>query len=177
MAQFKDFIPQNVALPNTNKIGVYNSKGERLFGILLDNLAPKKVSEKLYSFGALSDIHIGESTAADDYTRALNWLSDNVDFICECGDLVHGNAENAPTQIEQYISCRESAKVPVYACAGNHDGAYVSDIENAISTYTNYPLYYSIEQGNDVFIFVGNKSSTAGSFFTVEELQWLYETL
>ena len=178
MAQYSDFIPENIAPVGVRRIGIYNSKGNRVGFIPLGNLARKGTGSKLYSFGALSDIHIGESTAEDDYKRALTWLSQNVDFICECGDLIHGKPSDAvDTQIEQYKVCRASATVPVYAIAGNHDGAYVANVETVISSYAGNPLYYSITQGNDVFIFVGNVSSTAGALFTTAELQWLYETL
>ena len=177
MAQYKDFIMQNIAPPDARRIGVYNSQGVRVGFIPLGPLTFPDVGGKQYSFGALSDIHIGESTSEDDFKRALAYLSGETDFICLCGDLIHGNASNAATQIEQYKACLPSATVPVYAIAGNHDGAYVANVETAITSYTGQPLYYSFSQGDDVFIMVGDKSTTAGSLFTTAELQWLYETL
>lgn len=177
MSQYSDFIPENVAPVGVRRIGIYNAKGNRVGQIPLGNLVNKEAGQKLYSFGVLSDIHIGESTANEDYTRALAWLSPKVDFICECGDLIHGGADKSAAQIEEYKSCRASATVPVYAISGNHDGAYVSNIESVISTYSGNPLYYTVNHGNDVFIFAGNVSSTTGQLFTKEELQWLYETL
>ena len=113
MAKYKDFIPENVAPRKVRRIGIYNAQGNRVGQIPLDSLTFPDAGAKMYAFGAISDIHIGESTANDDYEEALRWLSDNVDFICECGDLVHGNAINAPAQIEQYIACRANASVPV----------------------------------------------------------------
>lgn len=177
MSQYSDFIPENIAPVGVRRIGIYNAKGNRVGQIQLGNLTPPNAAKKLYSFGALSDIHIGESTANDDYIRALTWLSENADFICECGDLIHGGSDKSAEQIEQYKACRKSATVPVYAIPGNHDGAYVSNIESVISTYSGNPLYYTVNRGNDVFIFVGNVSSTTGQLFTRAELQWLYETL
>lgn len=178
MAQYKDFIPQNIAPYGVRRIGVYNEKGNRVGQIPLGFLSQKNTGQKLYSFGALSDIHIGENTANGDYVRALKWLSKNVNFICECGDLIHGNAENVATQIEQYIACRANATIPVYSIAGNHDGAYVTNVETSIANYTGQPLYYSFEQGNDVFIMVGVKSNgRTVPLFADGELQWLYETL
>lgn len=177
MRVFGDLIPENIAPVGARRIGIYNSRGNRLGYVPLGPLGREIPGRKLYSFGALSDIHMGESTAREDYSRALTWLSGNVDFICECGDLIHGDAGAAPAQIEQYKSCRAAASVPVYAIAGNHDGAYVSDIASAVAEYTGQPLYYSFTQGEDVFVFVGNASGTAGQLFTKAELQWLYETL
>lgn len=176
--EYSALIPQNVAPRDARRIGIYNEQGIRVGQIPLGPLTFPDAGGKLYSFGALSDIHIGESTANDDYVRALQWLSGNVDFICECGDLVHGNATNAPAQIEQYIASRANATVPVYAISGNHDGAYVSNVETAITSYTGQPLYYSFTQGDDVFIMVGIKSNgRTVSLFADGELQWLYETL
>lgn len=175
---YSDFIPENIAPAGTRRLGIYDANGNRVGQIPLGSLTPPNSKQKLYSFGALADIHIGESTANDDYVRALEWLSANTDFICECGDLIHGNASNASAQIEQYKSCRTNATVPVYAIAGNHDGAYVSNVQTAITSYTGQPLYYSFTQGNDVFIMVGIKSNgRTVSLFADGELQWLYETL
>ena len=178
MSKFTGLIQENIATAGARRIGIYNTKGNRVGTIPLGGLTPPNLGNRLYSFGALSDIHIGETTANGDYVRALQWLSENVDFICECGDLVHGNATNAPTQIQQYIDCRANASVPVYAIAGNHDGAYVSNVETVIESYTGKPLYYSFTWGNDVFIMVGIKSNgRTVSLFADGELQWLYETL
>ncbi len=178
MSKFTDFIPENIATTDAQMIGVYNASGNKVGNIQLGKLAPKSNGQKLYSFGALSDIHIGENTADSDYISALTWLSSNVEFIVEDGDLIHGDASKSEAQIISYIECRKNASVPVYAVAGNHDAAYVSNIENRISSYTGQPLYYSFERGNDVFIMVGIKSNgRTESLFADGELQWLYETL
>lgn len=174
---YTDFIPQNVATQGARRIGIYNAQGNRVGQIPLGNLAMKNTGRKFYSFMAISDIHIGESTAADDYNRCLIWANDNVDFVVECGDLIHGGTDAADAQIEQYKMCRANATIPVYSVAGNHDGAYVSDIETAITTYTGQPLYYTFERGDDVFVMIGNVSSTAGALFTAAELTWLADTL
>ena len=174
---YKYFIPQNVAPLGARRIGIYNEDGNRVGQIPLGPLTPPKVTRRLYSFLIIADIHIGESTAEDDYTRALLWGNDNVDFVVEDGDLIHGDATKASAQIEQYKACRANAKIPVYSIVGNHDGAYVANIETAVESYTGHPLYYSITNGDDVFVFVGCKSDTAGSLFTSEELTWLANML
>jgi UDP-2,3-diacylglucosamine pyrophosphatase LpxH len=171
---YKDFIPQNVASSSARRIGVYDINGNRVGQIPLGKLKPPTRERRLYSFGALSDVHIGDSTSTADFTAALKYLSAETDFICISGDLIH----NKEKQTAEYKSLIETyATVPVYACAGNHDGAYVPNIETAISGYTGHPLYYSITYGDDVFIFVGCKSSTGGSLFTADELTWLSNTL
>lgn len=178
MDQYTKFIDQNIAPVDARRIAVFNVDGKRVGQIPLGSLTPPKRGERLYTFGALSDAHIGQDTSEADFRTALSYLSDNTDFICICGDLVHGGSDVSASQINTYISCvNDFAKVPVYAIAGNHDGAYVSNIETYITSYTGKPLYYSFTQGDDVFIMVGDRSTNAGSLFTTAELQWLYETL
>ena len=171
---YTKFIPQNIAPLGVRRISIHDSNGNRVGQIPLGNLAIKSVGKKLYSFGALSDVHIGQNTAMADFTKALQYLSAETDFICISGDMVHADSDSQRTEYKSLVDTY--AAVPVYACAGNHDG-YNSNIETLISSYTGKPLYYTITQGNDVFIFVGVKSNTTGSIFTTAELQWLYETL
>lgn len=178
MSTYSAFIAQNTASKDVRRIGIYDSHSNRVGQIPLGPLTLKNTGRKLYSFMAISDIHIGESTAADDYTRALLWANDNVDFVVEGGDLIHGDATKAAEQIEQYKTCRANAKIPVYAISGNHDGAYVSDVETTITTYTGQPLYYSVNQGNDVFVMLGIRSNGRTTpLFATGELDWLIRTL
>lgn len=178
MSKYEALIPENTAPEGARRIAVFNAQGNRVGQIPLGNLAPKNTGRRLYSFGAIADVHIGESTANTDYVRALKWYSDHVDFICECGDLVHGGSESTPAQMVQYRACRENASIPVYAIAGNHDGAYVANVDISIASYTGRPLYYSFERDGDVFLMVGIKSNGRTiPLFADGELQWLYEQL
>lgn len=175
MGKFQDFIPVNSALPETRRIGIYNSKGNRVGFVPLGTLTPPDLGKRLYSFGILSDIHIGENTADTDFQKALTFFNKQVDFVCISGDLVHSGTD---AQIASYQSIIDAySEIPVYACSGNHDAVYVPNIETAITSYTGQPLYYSMTQDEDVFIFVGTASSVEGELFTKAELQWLYETL
>lgn len=171
---YTGFISQNVAPTGARRIGVYDVNGNRVGQIPLGPLTPPNPVRKLYSFMVLSDVHIGESTAESDFTAALKYGSAETVFICISGDLIHNN-NSQTAKFKSLVATH--ATVPVYACAGNHDGAYVTNIETAVNDYTGHPLYYSIEYGNDVFVFVGCKSDTAGSLFTAAELTWLEETL
>ena len=174
MAQYIHFIPENIAPKGTRRIGIYDANGNRVGQIPLGPLTPPKATRKLYSFGVLSDVHIGDSTATSDFTAALKYLSKETDFICISGDLIH----SSNSQTSEYKALVDThATVPVYACTGNHDGAYVTNVETAVENYTGHPLYYSITHGDDVFVFVGCKSDTAGSLFTSAELTWLANTL
>lgn len=178
MIKFTEFIPQNVAFPVSKKIGVYDLAGKEIDSFPLYGLQFPDAGKKIYSFGALSDIHIGVDTSRDDFKAALSYLNDAVDFVCISGDLVHGGSDVALEQSIIYKDIVDNyATIPVYACAGNHDGAYVANVESVITSYTGQPLYYSLVQGDDVFIFVGDVSSSEGQLFTKAELQWLHEIL
>ncbi len=175
MAQYDDFIPENTALPGVRRIGIYDSNGNRVGQIPLGGLTPPSPGKRLYSFGALSDVHIGESTADTDFQRALVFFNDCADFVCISGDLAHTGTEAQRTTYKSIVD--NYSTIPVYACGGNHDGQYVEDLEFVIASYTGRPLYYAVTRSEDVFIFVGNATGTAGQLFTKAELQWLYETL
>lgn len=177
MAKFNGFVPQNIAYKSSEKIGVYNSKGKCVGKISLGGLVFPQLGEKLYSFGALSDVHYQYSTAADDFKRALTFLNqeENVKFTCICGDLTASGTEE---ELAEYKACVEaySPNTPVYAISGNHEPRN-ADFLSILETYTGHPLYYSFTYGNDVFIMVGIKADSVGKLFTTDELQWLYETL
>lgn len=174
---YTGLIPENIALPGTRRIGVYNLKGNRVGFIPLDALTPPIMGQKLYSFAGLSDVHIVYQTAESDFQRALSFLNDNVHvaFICICGDLTDdGTAE----QLAQYKAVVDtySPDTPVYAIAGNHE-SYSTKSKDYLEMYTGKPLYYSFTHGNDVFIMCGCYSWSNDGVFTQEYLQWVYETL
>lgn len=175
--QYSSLIPQNVALPNTRRIGVYDKNGNRVGQIPLGNLTPPNQARKLYSFGALSDVHIVYQTAADDFKQALTYLNDNEDvaFTCICGDLTDDGTEEQLAQYKAVVDSH-SPDTPVYAIAGNHEfPKYVSN--SYLEKYTGHPLYYLFEHGNDVFIMCGFWFASNGEIFSTEELQWLKDTL
>lgn len=178
MAQYADFISENVAPLGTRRIGIYDSKGNRVGQIPLGTLTPPTVGKKLYSFGALSDIHLQYDTAQADFQRALTYLNktEEVAFTCIAGDLTSSGSDSDLTQYKTYVDTY-SADTPVYAVSGNHENYRGSDLPDVIEQYTGHPLYYSFEYGNDVFIMLGIKGDSSGNLFTIAELQWFYETL
>lgn len=172
------FIPQNTALKGTKNIGLYDSDGNKLKYISLGNLALKANSAKLYTFGALSDIHLPYNTGTDDFVRALNYLNneEKVDFICISGDMGSSGTDAEWANYKNYVDTY-SPNTPVHISAGNHDAGTSSPktYEYPI-TYTGNPLYYSFTQGDDVFIMFG-MTFWGNPPFSNESLQWLYETL
>ena len=174
---YTGFIKQNVAPLSTTTIGVYNSSDERVGSVGLKSTFKKDLGEKLYSFGAISDVHIGYNTSESDFQTALTYFGNDssIEFIANCGDLATGGSDaNLATYksiVDQY------AKTPVYAIAGNHEAGRGYLANDALMSYTGQNLYYSVTQGNDVYIMVGLYDVHPGLEFSDEELNWLYETL
>lgn len=178
MSKYRDLIPQNIAPKEVKRIGIYNSDNMRVGAIQLGNLVFPNVGQKLYSFGALSDVHIGYDTSVPDFQKALSYLKD-MNFICVCGDLTGQGSDEQLTQYKSIVDTY-SPNTPVYAIAGNHESYTTTDIENQIAKYTGHPLYYSFTFNNDVFIMVGTiggEMYSNGVVFAKGTLQWLQETL
>jgi hypothetical protein len=178
MPQYNGFIPQNIAPPNIRQIGVYNSKGLRVGRISLGTLTPPNTTKKIYSFGALSDVHITYDTAASDFQAALTFLNEDVDvaFTCISGDLTENGSVEQLTQYKAIVDAY-SADTPVYAISGNHEATQGRVTIDSLIPYTGHPLYYSFTHENDVFIMCGEHAWSNEALFIDGELQWLYETL
>lgn len=203
MHEYTKFISKNIAPSEAKRLVVYDGNGKKFCRIPLGRLKQSD-DEKNYSFLAVSDVHITYDTSNEDFQRALTY-AENTDckFTCICGDLTNtGVAE----QLQQYKTTVDSyAKTkPVYAMSGNHETGNEEMTFDKLIPYTGYPLFYSFgvdNQGNkisedvtknpitygsnvkDVYIMVGYAGNGTRSgwsyeyFVTVEELQWLYETL
>ena len=185
------FIPQNMAPYGASAIEVYDKRGIKKGHINIDNLkAPSDLGTKLYSFGAVSDIHLGSTDADNDFKKALTYFNEieKVDFTCVCGDMTNFG------RVDEYEHYRDmvntySPNTPVYAISGNHDatdeyngGAPALTLSfDGIAQYTGNPLYYTFSHGNDLFVMIGMRRWNYGyvtpDLFSTEELQWLYDTL
>lgn len=182
--KYTDFIPQNIAPKGTKQISVYDSNGEYKGRVNLGFLQQPSRS-KLYSFCAISDVHITSNTSNEDFQRALTFVeSSDCLFTCICGDLTQNGNDVQMAQYKSVVDTYALTK-PVYAMAGNHETIWGYMTSERTQPYTGQPLYYSFEQGNDVFIMLGHYGAYKGDgvgwlsseFISVEELQWLYETL
>lgn len=186
--KYTHFIPQNVAPVNAKSIGVYDSKGEKVYTIPLGRLTPP-MKEKLYSFGLVSDMHLYKIITSWDgntkFDNALTYFeSKNCVFCAHCGDITQtglyseGDKVNlAPVQFEKYKEICDKHTIPVYGLCGNHEN-YVVPITNNLTElkyYTGTELYYTITHGNDLFIFIGQPSYN--EVMGDDALLWLYETL
>lgn len=150
MYHYRHFIPQNIAPVGAKRIGVYDSTGKRICGIPLGGLTPPNTT-KLYSFCALSDIHLTYDTANEDFQRALTYAESNCDFTCIAGDLTDSGASESQLTTYKNIVNAYSPTKPVYAITGNHEH-YDGYSDKYLEKYTGHPLYYSFAKGNDVSV-------------------------
>lgn len=179
------FIPENIAPVGTNTIGIYDSNGNKVHDIRPGWLSSSLNEEnKLYRFCALADIHLTYDTANADFQRALTYAENNCDFTCVAGDLTSTGGDESQLALYKNIIDAYSPTKPVYGIAGNHEH-YSNYSYSYWEKYVGHPLYYSFEKGDDVFIMVGHYGGYHGDgigwlateTWSVEELQWLYETL
>ena len=176
MKKFTNLIPYNVAFAHTRGIGVYDMRGKCLGRIPLGGLAFGGTGEKIYAFGALSDVHIPYETAEEDFRRALTFLDrEGVAFTCISGDLTESGAAEELEKYKQIVE--ECAGAPVYAVSGNHEATREFVTDARLLPYTGKPLYYSFSHGDDVFIMCGEYGWSNEALFAQGQLQWLYETL
>lgn len=144
MADYTDFIKVNKAPYAASKIGVYDSSGNRVGTIPLEEFKPN-YGERLYRFGLLSDVH-NETNQADenqsDIRNALSYLNNDqsVEFTVISGDLTQYSysTNNIATEMALYQENKQQASpnTPVYPTTGNHDCPQSSDID--ITTFFSY---------------------------------------
>lgn len=168
----------NIAPYDANEIVVCKSGTTKVLSssslpsqFLFDN---STYGNKLYSFGALSDVHIDgdgtdEASASSDFARALNFFNSNSSLVGISGDICCEGGYSELSLFKYLVDA--NATIPVYASRGNHDCRYsISDFE----TYTGGSLYFEQSYQNDKFIFLGMNAENYGdSCFTTEELDWL----
>lgn len=142
VVSYSGLIAENCAPEGATSIGIYNSSNVKVDEIELGFLNTK-YSTKLYSFVALSDVHIGNDWEAVDYEAREKAISegkeytkepylekfkgligaidddDDIDFTVICGDMV--DKAQVKAQLEDYQSVVEDLKKPVYVTMGNHE--------------------------------------------------------
>lgn len=188
--KYTHLIPQNVAPSGTKRIGVYNDTGIKVCTVPLGRLTPP-TQEKLYSFGAVSDIHLIKSGLTWDwypiekFDRALSHFQEKGCAFCvvagdltQCGYRWDDKDDVDLTQMANYrTTCAKYSNLPVYEIAGNHESYYNLPITDNLDLWEadtgERDMSYTVAQGNDLFIFLGQP--TGGT--VLESLQWLYETL
>ena len=193
MYQYRHFIKQNTAPTGATKIGVYDGNGKRVCTIPLGGLTPPD-SEKRYSFGLVSDIHIYPIAAVQwtpevKFNNALTYFENNDCAFCvHCGDFTQTGLtlDNTTTgldtrQFEKYKEICDAHTIPVYGVCGNHESITnkkdyaIYNQRDLLIQYTGNDMYYMIERGNDLFIFIGQPNWN--EVMSDEEFQWLTNIL
>lgn len=189
IAVFDHFIPQNVATAHTRRIGVYDAMGNKMGTFGLQNLTPPRSREKQYSFGVISDTHLGTAypTSEEDTKRALRYFQQvQADFVAHCGDCT---AYGSDYDCEQWKALKENdefQKMEIFEIAGNHDARPISSnqklTDERFQQYFRHNLFYTVEKGKDIFIFLSmntwdNNNDGNMEAFAPKDLQELYNVL
>ena len=181
--EYKGLIPQNIAPKGAKKI-IINHNGKIINNIALGKLS-RTTDNKLYSYGVISDTHVmnnGGNTSPYSSLKldnALTWFENQgCLFVTHTGDITnHGfwNSDETKdlTQFAEYKRVCEKHSIPIYTICGNHDSYFkpITDNVGDLLTYTNNDVYYSITEGNDMFIFLGQPSANIP--MSDEAFSWL----
>ena len=184
---YNHLIPQNIAPEGATAIGVYDAAGNKVGAIPLGPLR-RPAGERLFRFGLISDLHLtAERTeTSTHFDKALSFFEEQgCDFCTHAGDITNigfwynrGDTEIYLGQFEEFRRiCQLHPNMPVYGICGNHE-SYNADITQnlrELEEYTGRGLYYTIEHGGDLFIFVGQPAPTPA--MTDEEFAWLKNLL
>ena len=154
----------------TKYIRLKSDTDEHTIDIVKGKITLKKFLKKenfLYSFGLLSDVHIDNNYDADykdkamsdeDYRNALRFLEDEgANFIAYCGDMTTNN-RNAEADYQLLAECLKKSNIPNYIIKGNHDAG-----TGYFDTYVSEISRFTVPYNDDLFIFVGNGSSTGSN--------------
>ena len=211
-------IAENIAPKNAKKLVLFNGN-KKICDVDISKMKPSNLGTKLYSFGLLSDVHCaGNSnggTATDDgngvgtipngtyFNRALTYFeSQKVNFCCVSGDLTNIGFYWEEDDTEPYLNqfaeykqiCNLHPNLPVYEICGNHENYYgrrITENLDLLEEYTGQGVSYTMDCGNDVFIFAGESESTLPmssdtsytaedgeeDFSTYNTFDWLKKTL
>lgn len=186
--------PENIALSDVKNLAIFKD-GEKIGTVDVSKMRLPDVGAKMYSFGLLSDVHVnlwsGDNNATTFASALAFFEQQGCNFVCISGDLTNTgfymyeddatidavNWYDAEQFTEYKRICELHPNMPVYECCGNHEG-YVKPItENLadLETYTGNGLAYTMTQGNDVFIFVGQSDENIP--MSNEHFLWLGNTL
>ena len=195
--RYSHFILQNIAPTEAKRIGVYDNTNRKLYNIPLGRLAPPTTKEKLYSFGLISDIHISHYSKVDwnpdtKFDNALTFFENNGCEMCiVTGDLTNtgfylrtdestaGTEYLDERQLSKYKEICDKHTIPVYEIAGNHENYYEQDLIKNLDKWETYTgknvTSYTITQGDDLFILLGQSSVSA--VVSDNDFEWFKTTL
>ena len=183
LTRYNGFISQNIAPLEAETIGMYDSEQTRIGGFQTADLRPSYSGTPLYTFGLLSDVHIGSSSsnkADSDFENALNFFNaNNVIMTCISGDITQKGTE---AEYIKYADICARSSTPVYTTTGNHDCTGDTGVNVELwKQYTGQPLVFekSVERNGktDHFLFFGMSYYNFTSAYLEENFVWLEEKL
>ena len=181
IAHYEDFIDVNVAPREAYGIGIYDAEGFRQGSIKIDEWKKDFSKEPLYSFGILSDVHLGRSAINpdSDFERALaHFGSKSTEMVCICGDISQNGKEE---EFNLYKGIVSQSSIPVYTVTGNHDATSSGLNYDLWEQYVGLPLVYerSVERNGkkDHFLFLGMNIWNFSSAYLDSSLMWLEDKL
>ena len=181
VAHYEDFIDVNVAPREAYGIGIYDSEGFRQGSISISEWKTNSTDVPLYSFGILSDVHLGRSAINpdSDFERALSHFgSKSTEMVCICGDITQNGKE---TELALYKDIVSQSPVPVYTVTGNHDATTSGLNTDLWNQYVGLPLVFeqSVERNGktDHFLFLGMSIWNFSSAYLDSSLMWLESKL
>lgn len=177
MASYNHFSNDNVALVGSRDIGVFKN-GEKIGRIPLGSLRQPNRERRIYSFGLISDLEIGESGADAKFRSALTYLGNNedIEFVTICGDMVKAVREGESQTIKKpwfqsyqaiVLECANGKEI--FAIGGNHEQWMFDVTAGYMKDYVgNQSVWNTKEFGNDIFLFLGTyqyiKNNNDGDF-------------
>ena len=174
-SEFKALLDCNVAPLEANRIRVYDDGGNPVGTIPLYNYK-KRQSQKLYSFGLISDIHMQVNDTYDsqnDLRRAFNFFTEQgIDMTCCCGDIADTNT------LQEYINFKtikdQYPNMSFYSCTGNHDCSGANGYNKTYwNTYIGCEKTFEFNYRDDHFLFIGMNAWDFKNGYTDADLDWL----
>lgn len=185
-------LPENIALPDVKNLAIFEND-VKVGTVDVSKMRLPVLTNKLYSFGLLSDVHVNLWTGDDNaetFSKAMAYFDGNgCDFVCISGDLTNtgfymydGIDDTEYWYDEEQFAeykriCDLYPDMPVYACCGNHEGYLVPITENLaeLKAFTGSELAYTVKKGNDLFIFIGQSDENVP--MSKAHFEWLGATL
>ena len=179
----EDLIDLNIVPLEAGAIGIYDIYNSRCGTISLSDIKPDYSERPAYSFGLLSDVHIGRpasSMAEADFERALQFFNTKATAMtCICGDITQDAME---AEYQSYSSIASKSSTPVYTTTGNHDCTGTDGVNPVLwEQYTGQPLVFEksvqINGKTDHYLFLGMSYYNFVAPYLESHLSWLEDKL